>query len=387
MSFGLGRLGASFSKLGAFFGGYPGFVAGNLTTWEAKLAQVQAGTSQAMVLCMGASATRGFGGGTDGSGTTDDEFYAYPKVMADLLNTAGYKFNTLGSVCAGDSGGTDVRVVMGTNWTKTGNASLGGLTFTNQTAGDTTNALSFTPYSGVGTQATFDNIKVWWLRNASRDTGTIEVDGGAALGTFNTAGSAASGVQSTSFTCARGTHTINIRRTNTTTGGLHLVGIETWDSTITRARVFNAGEIGTVTADLVSVANGGTASNNFGSQVALANMAPDLTIVVVGGNDANTSTVIATMQSCLASLITTAGAGKVIVASHTPVNISEATRRTYTNALKATAKAGNATFVDLTALMGSFAAANGAGLMFNNLHPNANGYIVEAGFMKQAVLM
>jgi len=377
-----GGLGRNFNRLGGpgtpgpF--GYANLGAGFLSSWKTKLDQVRAGTSHAVVLCLGGSTMRGVGVGTGANFDTGADPFATPKLLADALVANGITAIHNGA-CGGNLGptGTDSRVVQNSGWNHdsgfiTVGGCNGGTCYNNTT---TTNALSFAP------TGQFDTIVTWYVRASGRATFTVDVDGGAPLGSINSDGTPTAFLSNTQ-TCALGTHTVNYKRTGVG-GGANVAMIDTYNSSVKAVRVLNCGASSATVSDIA------TATAVYSSLNAIAAMAPDLVVCAVGGNDCLASTSESSYKTDLQSIVTAVGPGKIILASHTPVNASgaggEAARQTYTRYTRDVAVTNNVPFVDLTALQGTFSDNNAAGLMANGNH--MNDYHSITNYLARAVIV
>lgn len=317
--------------------------------WQAALAKVRAGVADARVLCIGDSTTYGTG--------TVAHLNSYPVRLAGLMTAAGIT-TSIGSTFGIPVSVLDPRVTVGALWTGSGFSVYGNGGFGGAVGGG---LLSFTPTE------TFDTIDVIHFQGpAIGGTSTINVDGGASLG--NISGVAGTNqIVTTSFTCAAGTHTINIA--SPTVAPLLIVGIEVRHTGIRRVRVDNTGHAFTTTTDW--------AGNSF-TVPALAQLAPDLTIINLSKNDAGASTPWATVAGNLTTLITAARlTGDVVLCSPLPskngtTNYTfEAIYRPLIEQLAATL---GVRYLNLSDRWTSWAVANARGLEFDNLHPTAAGY-------------
>jgi len=124
---------------------------------------------------------------------------------------------------------------------------------------------------------------------------------------------------------------------------------------------------------------------------AITAMAPDLVICAVGGNDCLNGTPEGSYKTDLQTVCTTVGAGKIILASHTPIDASgvggEAARQAYTKYTRDIAVANNAPFVDLTYLQGTYAATQAAGLIAGGSGNHMNDYHSITNFLAEAVIV
>lgn len=347
-----------------------------LSTWDAAAAAVKAGTGRARLACVGDSTTAGYGATSGDGGHTDGYVNAYPAQLASILNAQGLpaQFSSVWGFSAVAGGPAshplwNQQLAFGTGWTIDGTVkTLGGscIRFTGGAAG----TLSFTP-----TQA-FDTIDVWMIKFGSNGSFTTRVDGGASLGTTSTATAVGNGtVEKVTFTVALGTHTVQLGAL--ANGDVYIVGVDTYASASKKVAVWNMGWGGAISADY-----GNTATFAWTPRLAIAALAPHLTIFNCTINDWNANTAIATYKSQMQTFITAAKAsGDVILQTGAPsstTTTSAAQQATFIAAVKELGVTNACPVIDMTARWQSYS-ANQA-WYYDALHPNQAGYrtIAEA---------
>lgn len=364
MSFGrLGSLGRGFGHLGSPLGGVlnPG-----LTHWRSTIAAVKAGSRRGRVVFIGDSTSMGAGAGSGGTLNENGAYpNAWPQQLAAKLNTAGIPcvaqsfWASAAAAVAYDT--YDTRVTRGPNWSNA-QGCFGGTMF-KFTAGAVNN-LTFTP------AAAFDTVVPWYMKISGDGTATINVDGGASLGTLNFS-NATSVLSSTAFTVAKATHTINIVPANDAL--FFMLGIQTYDSTVPAIDFFQCAQAGATTATFIPN------TNPWEALKALTTLAPDLTIIDLTINDSNAGTLLATYSSNIQSIITTAKlSGDVLLMVGPPSNTTPATDGTldtYVAAVYALAASNGCSVVNMKSRWVSWAAIQATYPYFDSLHPGATGYV------------
>lgn len=269
--------------------------------WQRAVARVKAGKANATIACIGDSITAG--SMADGVNPwTANKPLSYPSALASVLS-GSYGISTCtGSVISDNSttphAGTvpqyDPRVTFGANWGASGAASTAGgqMIYSVSSALGTLAAETFT-FTPI---ASFDTVEVFWFRNTTTSTFTIDC-GGAVLATC--AGGSPS-VQKTVVTKTAGIGPINIIRTVAAGSVAAIVGINTYLSTTKTANVLNMGASAATTTVWNSVA-GVYAPLNV-----LPQYAPDLSVICLGINDAILNASTATIIANLSAIITVA---------------------------------------------------------------------------------
>lgn len=345
----------------------------SLLYWRRAIARTRATTPvRGKMVIIGDSTSMGAGAGSSGTSLLTGAYLkAWPHRLATMSSapvqlssnswwgTQGYD-----SAAGITLSGYDPRLTLGANWAPN-LATLGGKVI--RYAPGAVNNFSFTP------QAAFDTIVVYFLKNSGNGSATINVDGGASLGTITT--SNASLVWATqTFTCAKGTHTINIVPNND--GQMFFGGIVTYDSTVPAIDVIQTAIYGSLAGS--HVAN----TNVYDHMPTLRFIAPDVTIICLTINDSNGGTPLATYQPNLQTIITNAKlSGDVILMVGPPSNTTQATDGTldsYISVVKALAATNNCALINLKDRWGSYAATNPVLPYADTLHPGELGYVDEA---------
>jgi lysophospholipase L1-like esterase len=321
--------------------------------WRKALAKVRAGAGSAKLLCVGDSTI---------AGAFVNQQASVPGRLSALLNSYYVKSDIDTIFASNGMSATvtvDSRVTVGTGWTANfASWGAGGWSSASGAAG----SLSYTP------NTSFDTVTIYYVKNSGHGSVTVNVDGGASLGTIN-ASNASLAVASTTYTVTAGTHTINI--TGATGGQVFILGIEVALSTAPAVHVANAGKGASKTSDWI----GTSGPYDFLTMFDLYQ--PDLTIIDLGINDAGVSTSTSTYQTNLTTIVTKAQLyGDVLLTSFPPSGGSphSTVEPTYLPILQAVATAKGCGYVDLYSRWVSYASANALGFMNDNLHPNSLGY-------------
>ena len=338
----------------------------NLPHWRAKLAGVRNKTGRARIILLGDSTTAGAGAGTGGTLNYNGAFAKnYPRDFASLL--AGY-IPTSDNSFFGDQtnnsvgyGAYDTRVTLGTGWSTT-QLSFAGQMF-KFTSGGGAGTLAFTPAGQI------DTITVYYLQQSGSGSLTVNVDGGASLGTINQNGTGS--LKTVTYTVTKGNHTVNLVPNND--AAVWIQGVVTYDSTTSAVDLIQGGSSGATAASFSST------SFIWNPIAVLGELAPDLTVICLTINDSNTpSTPIATYTTQMQAIITQAlTTGDVILMVGAPSNTTQATDGTlaqYIAVLHQLAITNNVGLIDLAARWKSWAFTNPLMPYFDSKHPGQNGY-------------
>lgn len=359
---------------GALTPGYLNLDPSLLPKWRPKLAGVLAKTGRAKILCVGDSTTAGLGAGSGGTtNSTGARQNSYPDFLGARLNALGIP-TTLGSFggYGNDTGNAayDARVSYGAGWSSSGSTIGGGLIANSST----TNPISFTPAE------TFDTIDLYFLSFTNNGTFTVNVDGGAAAATINS-GASNVGYTKQTVTVARGTHTINIAR-NGTGGIVYLLLVDTYDSTKPAVSIINVGKSGSTSNSWVDT------SLAWSTLTMIGNLAPDLTILDLGINDAIQSVALATYTANMQTVIAKAKlTGDVIAKLPNPNNLPAVVP--YVTALRGLAAQLKLPTIDNAYRDGNSGASGAApaAFFFDALHRTALGYADTARSVEKAILI
>lgn len=328
-----------------------------LWRWRKARADVRANVADARILFLGDSTTAGYG--------ADDVRNSMPAVVSRILDR-GHMRSTIGMVFPSSlslAAPPDNRVTLGAGWTITTQQAFGGGFYRHDGVGAGT--LSIGPFPDNA-----DTLTVSSYRAGGHGTSPVNVDGGASLG--NIVGNGAQAMIRTTFTIPAGTgHVVNI---GPAAGAQLLIGsVELSLSTLKAALVCNGGRSGYQTANLV--VDGGIP---YAAVPMMAHVAPKLTVLNVGINDAGLSISTELYRSRLnqiVQLLQAAGSDVVLV---TPVRSRldpwASFERQYRSQVLSVANATGSRFVDIGGRWTDWTTANGRGLMSDDLHPSTAGY-------------
>lgn len=328
--------------------------------WRAQLSKalVSASAAPARILCLGDSITEG------SVGSTPMRNFNWPSRLRSALAADG-RAGSVGEGCVVVGGQVpstyDERWTLGSGWGR----QSGGIDGMWQAAPGS-GTLSFPVPS-------CDTIKIWYVRHAINGTWTYNVDGGSATG-VNANGSTS--IQSTTFTVSAGTHTLNIIP-HATTGYAMILGIEYYTAAARNDLevITGGGHLGYTASDFnQGGANPATGFNHTDMQVALA---PDLTCICLGRNDAANSGYAASYKTNMAGIIDaarTTASKDVLIITPPPANLGtyiyESTIRT---ALYQLADEKDVPLLDLSLRFGPNWNAAPYNISGDNIHPNDAG--------------
>lgn len=206
---------------------------------------------------------------------------------------------------------------------------------------------------------------------------TYSIDGGSAV-TVTPTGSARATVTVSGL--ASSTHTVRV--TATTGTPALLLGVEVLASE-TGLHFTVAGVSGSTTAHWSGI------STDAGDNLPTARIRqPHLTILAMGGNDANTGVPTGTVKANLRAIINWGqawGSGHMLVVMPHANSITLDAWRLYVRALYEVADEYGIPLVDMTYRWGSLDAAAAAGLMNDYIHPNAAGHADYARAVARAL--
>lgn len=339
--------------------------------WNTKAASVRSGASRARILCIGDSVTFGEGAGTPDK-FTGARPLSYPAQLAVKLAAAGLPAINE-SFFAGFGGGTttaatmlsyDARIVAGAGWSA-------GLTPVTAGGGHWVNnsdltTLSFTPTIPV------DRFAVYYFTEPTFGEFTIDVNGGS---TTPLSQNSTKSLANVTLTAVLGTNTVNIRRVS---GTVRIAGVIAWNSAAAAVDVINLGWSGSTAVSWNSTIDPWSPLN------AIQTLAPDLTIIKLGINDWTNSVTLANFRAGLNALIARARlTGDVMLCSPNQTGGAALTtaQDTYIDVLRDVVDSANVRMSDGYVFHGTYAALNGAGKMFDTLHPKATVYDAEAAIL------
>jgi lysophospholipase L1-like esterase len=326
-------------------------------------ARIRAGVSNGYCAFIGDSTTRGAG-----SATPLDPFKAFPARFAERMTAEGVparNHSIFGNGATAVALPTvDSRNNWASGWNPDGNQSVGSRMFVSPSPN--TSTWSFQPTETV------DTFEVYYITQPGQGTFTLNVNGGATLATVDS--SQANSIGRQVVTTTLGTNTLNIART--TGGTVRIVGLVAYNSAFKQLNVMNWGWSGSTTGswdDAASVWLPAAVTAQWNG-TALPSM--DFYVICLSVNDANAGTALATYRSELATLVDaglTAGAD-VILMSGPPADpasfASLATQRAYVSEMFSLALEKNLPFIDLHAIIESYAVGNALGYYYDTLHPN-----------------
>jgi lysophospholipase L1-like esterase len=228
--------------------------------------------------------------------------------------------------------------------------------------------VTFTP--GV----TCDTFDIYYAQAAGQGTFGASIDGG---GVTNTNAAGVSAVVKVTVTAPVGSgHVLTIA--GPTGGGLYILGVDAYLSTKNAIRLANAGVASATTGNWAS-------AGLFSSLACVKAYAPDLTIIMLGTNDAGAGVTAGTWTTNMQAVIAAAlVSGDVLVTSVIPS--SDPTKAALEAGYAAAAQTLPYGYVDVLARLVSYAADSAAGYAYDVDHLNANGYADVGGAIATAVI-
>lgn len=223
-----------------------------------------------------------------------------------------------------------------------------------------------------------DTTDVYYAVNTTLGAFSITRNGGSTV-PVNQAGT--SGMGKVTYTSPlNSVDPIYISRTS---GGAYVIGMDSYNSAVKSIRLFGLGWSGGRAADWAGTSTG------FDPLNGLVALGLDLVVARFGTNDISipgaptTSTDPTAYQASINKILDalTAAGTNVILATHYPMNTtvtSQAVQDTYAGYVRSIAAARGLKVHDTYARVGTWAAGNSAGKMYDNLHPNAAGYQDDA---------
>lgn len=263
-----------------------------------------------------------------------------------------------GDLATGGYGAYDPRVTLGTGWSVTSLASLGGRLFTTPDWG--TEAWSFQPDGAV------DRFDLFCVCNTILGTIAVETDG-VVRATIDTM--KAPGLEKHTVAFPETTGPVVVRRASG--GAVFIAGGVAWTSDLRRVQVINAGWGGSRVADWTAT------DQAYRAYGGLPAAGADLTVICLTINDWNNGTTVANYRAQLELLTDRARvAGDVLMMTGTPSDPGQgkaayaAQQAIAGAAMDAAAVRGLAAPIDGAALFGG---RFNAPLMYDSVHPNAAG--------------
>ena len=332
-----------------------------LPKFQAARAAQRAGVRNARVLVLGDSTDWAYGANGSGSGN-NLAANRWSTIMAGILGNCGTQ-SWFGSGNFGSNyyPAADTRITPGSFGMAGGSSNGPGGSPYLATAAAT---FAFAPTAPV------DTVEVYYQTFSGAGTSTLNVDGGASLGTINH--NQATGFRKQTFTFTLGTHTINCVWAS---GSATIYGMVAYNAAAKEVSVMNAGIVGAKIADLTLATSPWSVLN------AIATLTPDLVVVNCCINDWSVPTDPTTYQTGLQTLITAikAAGADVLIRTPNPSDVSVApvaTQQAFVGYLKGVAAANAVPVVDIFTQFTDYTTATGRGLTFDTKHPSATGYAI-----------
>lgn len=333
-------------------------VPARFVAWRKAMANVLAGTGNARCLLVGDSTTLG-------TGAPDPRLNSYPGQLSfELITTEGPVAYSLG--IPQQASGSDGRWTAASGWQfRYGNLAIGwgGAGYYSGPAGFT-GSLSYTP------NVYADTFVVYFLKDTNNPTVPVTIDG-VAQAPLNTQ-SATKGWGKQTYTVANGLHTITFGSPSASGGGAFITGVESYTASERRIHMANAGVGGATAQDWVSTA----VAAEFNGAAGIKAYAPDLSIIMLGINDANQAMSVATWQAAMTTLINAAKeSGSVIIMSVIPGTSGNPLRSQYRDAAESLAESTGCGFIDIFSRQGTYEKNLAAGFAADEI-----GHLTTAGY-------
>lgn len=333
------------------------FKPGMLRRFRAAMAGVRQGTGSAIVAAAGDSTDRGQNSAAPAGKAFQQ---GWPRILSDELARAGIPSswqNIFGNIASGLVTTSDDRLV----YTGTIGQSLStiGRNFRMTAA----SSIAFTPIGQV------DRLRFGYIQNTGQGTFNWNVDGGA--NTLINA-SAAKSVQAVTATPALGTHTLNLIWAS---GDVSVLFMHGWNSAAREVRVYNWGWPSSATSNWIGT------TDNWSPLNALAALEwdrPNLIVLHLGLNDANTPVTADVYETNLNTIITAALVNSdVVLKALTPADVGWAPlslQAEFLQRQRRTAAARGLPLIDVNTQFGSYALSQPAGYYNDTVHLSAVGY-------------
>ena len=340
--------------------------------YRLALGKVRAGTANARILCVGDSTFAGTG---DSTTATIPATKSCPTRLAQILNTTVTPSAVgLGIPPSILNGQADQRWTLGTGWATESNFGAGAAASYLGTA--STGNLVYTP----SPQVTCDGFYVYYLGNSTLGTLTCTASGGSSTPIL--CSSLSAGVYRTLISAGSASATNSLTIVGTVANN-HVVGVEPVLSTKSQVLVGNAGVGSTLSG---SWASSGTA--NFNAVPFIKTVAPDLTIISLGINDAANSASVATFSNNMQTIITAAKiSGDVLLCDMPPSSSGiggggPALEATYLSVYANLAAVNNCAYLSM---WGRFGGAWQTSYMSDQAHCNDQGNFDWAQFIANVI--
>lgn len=302
-----------------------------------------------------------FGYGAQGGGCDLRAKLSVPARIADSLTvSAGVRAQAFGWMGLSLPQG-DPRLVLGDGWTATDTPkSLGGATIMATRRGA---HLSVAPGGAV------DSFTVHYIANPGNGTLRLEMAGADCI---TTAAGEAAALARVCLRAPRATSGPLTVTAATLGAGVYIVGCEAYDSAADEIAVIGAGWQGATSGQVAD------AREYYSSGNAIRAVAADLTTINLGINDWYNDVPPADYAAhVLACVAAARGSGDVVLFTPTPTNpavVPGQRQVLYVEAVRRLGRDHAIPLIDLYDRFGSWEAANRAGLMNDDAHPNAAGY-------------
>ncbi len=351
-----------------------------LTHTAKCIAKVKNNQGNCRIMLLGDSTT--LGSYSNGANSANIGFAAPAPIMANAFNAAGIPSTNDAWWGGGYPAGTialDGRVTVGSGWASDsgGAFTIGGYDMQNNS---TNNNLVFKPIHP------FDTCQIWYLQTASTGTLSANISGGTP--TTKSTANAGNGLGSITLTGTKGINTCNV---SWSSGGfIHVIGMETWDSSKSVVLFEEAGAGGSTSTQWTS-----NTTNSWGVAAGgLTTIAPDAVWINLDINEWVNSIGVSTHKTNLQTMINniqSAGADVFLVtgvpSDPTGSGISLATQQSYINADYTLAQSNNIPLIDVNDLFQSYAVSNPLGLYGNTYHPSQLGYEKYANLVASDLLL
>ncbi len=246
----------------------------------------------------------------------------------------------------------------------------------NSTFYSTTDAAAF-PYTPA---RPFSRIESLFSSNPPLGTATLNVDGGASLGTMNAGQTGA--IRKNIYDVTLGAHTINTIKSGT--GGFGLLGYLTYDPLLIEMDIVMHTAAGGATSDFIVSTGGYSAAAIPGA------LAANVAIVCLTTNDAEGGTVIDTYRTRLITIINQwqAAGTAVILMTGIPAGTARGLAgeyEAYFNVVRELSATLSLPLIDYAKYAGSYKALAALGWMYDTRHGNGTLYDDEATFIANAL--
>lgn len=352
----------------------------NTSKLKAGIARVLANTGNGYISFWGDSTTEGQASlGTSAS----NRAAAFPELLAAQLNTLDSTYQALANSFMGVGGETTLanyttynpQMVFGADWVLSSGSdvlSFGGR-FVQEPAAGTT-YITYTP------TAAFDRAEILY-RASSANTMIIEDDIGGVVATFNTG--VTTTVQRTVVTMGKSCTFLKVKTGGT--GTCSLIGISTYTTAQKKLLLWNMGWRASLTTQW------GLTSQGFNPINAVDEVVMDAVFIDICINDPNNGTDLGLYRAALLAMgtaIKAAGSDVIYscgVPSDPTTRPSYAQQDQYRSVVYSVAAQLDAPLIDERSRFVSFAVANAAGQMFDDIHPNNVGYPIRANVRRDFI--